>query len=273
MGSTRQTGEGSVPAALMGARRPPKGTVNRESNPAGRRRTEPHKRPAIQGDLARELTQLIEAVREHGVTLPDASAGRLLTFATALLEWNDRLNLLSRPDAPNVVRKHVAASLGVCLVREPAPNEHWIDVGTGAGFPGLVLKIVRPHMNLTLLESARKRCIFLERITHDLSLAPTPILQMRAETLIERNRDHPGFDVVTARAVASLEDSLRHFGPLVAQQGSFITFKGPGWEADLEDLGARGVLVAAGFALETATPIPWTPGTLLHLRRISRSST
>lgn len=214
-----------------------------------------------------DLRDLEEALASYSFELDDAAHERILLFSRELISWNDRLNLLSRSDAPNVIRKHVAASIGVFLVARPVAGDAWIDVGTGAGFPGLILKILRPDMNMTLLDSARKRCLFLENVLRQLVLGRVPVLPLRVETLVARGDGVGRYQVLTARAVSSLPDTLQGFGPLVAPGGRIITFKGPQWHEELESARAAGYLNASGFEIETATRIPWTAGHLLSLRK------
>lgn len=219
--------------------------------------------------LAADLDSLNRALAPYGLAFDDDASPRILRFASELLLWNDRLNLLSRQDVENVIRKHVAASMGVFLLAQPSPSDRWVDVGTGAGFPGLVLKIARPWLNLDLIDSARKRCVFLEEMARTLRLGRIPIMQARVETILSRKEGVGAYDVVTARAVASLADSATIFGPLVARGGRLITFKGPQWTEEVEQAKESGALSAAGFELETATRVPWSVGHVLSFRRSS----
>jgi 16S rRNA (guanine527-N7)-methyltransferase len=198
---------------------------------------------------------------------------RLQAFARELLTRSDRLNLLSRADAPQVIRKHVAASLGVFLVAHPTEGEEWIDVGTGAGFPGLVLKIAEPGLRITLLDSARKRCLFLESVVRGLDLGRVPVLPLRVETLVARGEDVGRFAVLTARAVTSLVETVRAFGPLVAPGGRIVSFKGPGWPEEIKTLDAAGLMGPGGASLDSVTRIPWVAGHLVTLRKSSHPTT
>ncbi len=219
------------------------------------------------GQLEEDIAWLKAAVSPYSIELTPRAQDRLLAFARELISWNSRLNLLSRSDAHNVIRKHVAASLGVFLAAQPAPREKWIDVGTGGGFPGLVLKLVRPELDMTLLESSRKRCLFLENVIRQVGAGPVPVLALRVETLLARGDGVGAYDLLTARAVASLRDTLLQFGPLVTGGGRIITFKGPAWQTEIEAVEQSGELAASGFRLESVTRIPWALGHLLTLRR------
>lgn len=213
-----------------------------------------------------DATRLGADVRPFGIPLDDAARERIVIFANELVLWNDRLNLLSRPDTANVIRKHVAASLGVFLLHDATVGERWIDVGTGAGFPGLALKVVRPDLDISLLDSAKKRCTFLENAVRSVGVGPVQIHQMRAETLLNHRGGKGAYDVVTCRAVASLPDSLRAFSGLVAPGGRLITFKGPTWFEDLEQVRGEG-LTSLGMDFESAVRVPWTFAHILSFRR------
>jgi 16S rRNA (guanine527-N7)-methyltransferase len=171
-----------------------------------------------------------------------------------------------------VVRKHVAASLGVLLVARPVAGERWIDVGTGGGFPGLVLRLTDPEAEITLLDSARKRCVFVEEVLRKLGCRNVPVLAMRAETHLAQGDGRAGYAVMTARAVASLRDALEGFGPLLRPGGRLVTFKGPSWAAELEATRASGAMDLCGFAFVSATRIPWTSGHVLLLRKRDAAS-
>ena len=216
--------------------------------------------------LSRDLTALQTAVEPFGIPFDDAVFDRLATFGRELVSWNERHNLLSRMDVQNVITKHVAASLGVFLLADPIPGQRWIDVGSGAGFPGMVLKLVRPDIDITLLDSSKKRCEFLDHIVRTIDLKQVQVLPMRAETLLSHRGGRKGFDVLTSRAVASLEDSMRNFGGLLGPGGRFITFKGPNWMAEVENAISKGAFRSSGLSMESVARVPWTQSHLLMLR-------
>lgn len=217
--------------------------------------------------LSEDLERLNGALGPYGLDFDATAQARILRFAGDLVLWNDRLNLLSRNDVQNVISKHVASSMGVLLLTTAVPGSRWIDIGTGAGFPGMVLKIARPELSLDLLDSARKRCIFLEEVRRGLELGPMPILQLRAETMLSRGEGVGQYDIVTSRAVASLEDSLRVFGPFARPGGRYITFKGPQWSDEIGALEKSGIPDQTGFSLEANTRVPWSVGHILCFRK------
>lgn len=222
---------------------------------------------AVSGQLEEDLANLEGSMRPYSIEIPGDARDRIMMFSHELLDWNDRLNLLSRADAPNVIRKHVAASLGVLLAVHPSPADHWVDVGTGAGFPGLVLKIVRPELHIDLLDSARKRCLFLENTLRLMGIRDVKVMPKRVETMIAHSEGVGHYSVMTVRAVTSLPETLIGFGALVADGGRIITFKGPTWRDEVDVAKTDGSMTRSGFELESVTRIPWTAGHLLTLRK------
>ncbi len=128
--------------------------------------------------------------------LPATLLSPLAAHAAAVREASPRAGLVSTGDENSILARHTADSLSFAVARAPAPDERWVDVGSGAGFPGLVLAIAYPQAGFTLVESNRKKAGFLEVQVLDLGLSNVRVLPQRAETIEEE------FDVATARAVA-----------------------------------------------------------------------
>jgi 16S rRNA (guanine527-N7)-methyltransferase len=253
------------PAAEAGKGAPEVRQRRRRRGSAPARRQLPEE-PRQGRDFDPDLAWLLAVIEPYSIPMDARAPARLRTFAQELLARSERLNLLSHADAPLVIRKHVAASLGVFLVAHPCEGEEWIDVGTGAGFPGLVLKIAEPSLRITLLDSARKRCLFLEGVVRRLDLGRVPVMPLRAENLVARGEDVGRFAVLTARAVTSLVETVRGFGPLVAPGGRIVTFKGPGWPEEIKTLEAAGLMGRGGVSLDSITRIPWVAGHIVTLR-------
>jgi 16S rRNA (guanine527-N7)-methyltransferase len=261
MGPAAETREGT-PEVRQRRRR-------RGNTPARRQQPEESRQGR---DFEPDLAWLLAVIEPYSIPMDARAPARLQVFARELLNRSDRLNLLSRGDAPQVIRKHVAASLGVFLVAHPSEGEEWIDVGTGAGFPGLVLKIAQPGLCITLLDSARKRCRFLESMVRSLGLGRVPVMPLRVEALVARGEDVGRFEVLTVRAVTSLVETVRGFGPLVAPGGRIVTFKGPRWPEEIKTLEAAGLMGWGGVSLDSVTRIPWIAGHLVTLRKSSHAT-
>ncbi len=174
---------------------------------------------------------LLETACAVGILLTAEQAARLDTYATLLVEWNERMNLTAITDPRGIAVRHFVDSLTL-LPHLPAGPCSLIDIGTGAGFPGVPLAVVRPDIELTLLDSLNKRLVFLKDLCAALDI-PVTLVHARAEqggrlpTLRER------FDVATARAVAALPTLCEYCLPYVKVGGRFLAMKGPDVEAEL----------------------------------------
>jgi 16S rRNA (guanine527-N7)-methyltransferase len=214
-----------------------------------------------------ELDDLSTRIQPYRMVFDAQQRAKIARYCGELVEWNRRYALLSRHDVENVLRKHVAVCLGSALLVTPNEAEKWVDVGTGAGLPGVVLKIMSPDQPMTLIDGSHKKCIFLEHIRQVLGFRGVTILAKRVETLVIRGEGVGEFDVLFARAVADVRDTLGLFGPLVRSGGRIITFKGPGWEADVHAAVASGVLGKGEYSLEQVVRVPWCPGHILQIRK------
>lgn len=178
-------------------------------------------------------SKLIEQAKQIGVKIRPDQAEKFQTYLELLLEWNEKINLTAITDPEEIVEKHFVDSLTLlnnCKIKQGAKV---IDVGTGAGFPGIPLKIMRPDIKLTLLDSLNKRLNFLKEVCSVLDLE-AEFLHKRAE---EAGLNHPmreSYDVATARAVASLNVLSEYCLPLVKMKGFFLAMKGPGAEDELQ---------------------------------------
>lgn len=168
--------------------------------------------------------------------LTDAQKAQFLTYYEMLIDWNTRMNLNAVTEAEAVVQKHFLDSLAA----EPLlpHGARVIDVGTGAGFPGVPLAILRPDVKLTLLDSLNKRIAFLSAVCDALSI-PAVCVHMRAEDAGRDNRYRAAFDVALSRAVSALPVLVELTIPLLKVGGVSIAYKGD----------AANELVSAGRAL------------------------
>ncbi|MBE6767881.1 MAG: 16S rRNA (guanine(527)-N(7))-methyltransferase RsmG [Ruminococcaceae bacterium] len=197
---------------------------------------------------------LKETAASLGITVDDTAAERLDIYARLLVEWNEKMNLTAITDPEGIVLKHFVDSL-TALPLLPKTPFSLIDVGTGAGFPGLPLAILRDDMQLTLLDSLNKRLIFLEEVCRAVGVSATRI-HARAEEG-GRNPDlRDAFDVATARAVAGLPVLCELCLPFVKVGGRFLALKGPDAPREKEEA-ARAVKTLGGrFAEGAAVTLP-----------------
>lgn len=180
--------------------------------------------------------ELIAKAKRTGVKVTPAQAESFQTYLELLLAWNEKINLTAITDPLEVVEKHFVDSLTLlshCKIKQGA---RVIDVGTGAGFPGIPLKIMRPDLQLTLLDSLNKRLNFLGEVCSALGIEAKRI-HKRAEEAGLDHKMRESYDVVTARAVAPFNVLCEYCLPLVKMKGYFLAMKGPGAKEELGQAG------------------------------------
>ncbi len=159
----------------------------------------------------------------------------LINYKNILLEWNEKINLTSITDEEEIFVKHFFDS-ATCMASGYIKNDsRIIDIGTGAGFPGVVLKILNKDIKLTLLDSLKKRTVYLEDLVSKLKLNGIKIIHGRAEELGNKKEHREKYNVVLSRAVASLNVLLEYCLPFVKVGGFFLCQKGPKYEEELKD--------------------------------------
>ena len=159
------------------------------------------------------------------ITLDNDALRRFEIYYRLLAEWNEKINLTAITDPQGVAVKHFADSLAFFNYITVPKDAKIIDVGTGAGFPGVVLKIARPDIRLTLLDSLNKRFLFLRDLTEKLGL-DADFAQGRAEEYGQKDGFRESYDFAVSRAVAKLNTLSEYCLPFVRLSGSFIAFKG-----------------------------------------------
>jgi len=178
---------------------------------------------------------LEEGARRWGLDLRPEALAAFQTYYEELIAWNERANLTAITDYREVQIKHFLDSLSCLLVLTGLPIERWrgLDIGAGAGFPGLPLKIARPQMEFTLLEAKKKRVQFLQHLVGRLGLSGIEVVRGRAEELGRQTGHREGYDLVVARAVATLPVLLEYALPLCQIGGMVIAQKGPDIKEEL----------------------------------------
>ena len=171
---------------------------------------------------------------------------KLDQYAQLLVEWNEKMNLTAITDPEGVLVKHLMDSLTV-LRSLPAAGEkvRLIDVGTGAGFPGIPLAVMREELELTLLDSLNKRLVFLEAVCRALGLEARCV-HARAEEAGRQKAHREKYNVATARAVAALPALCEYCLPLVVPGGVFLAMKGPDGEREAQEA-ASAIKVLGGM--------------------------
>ena len=160
------------------------------------------------------------------LALPPGGAEKFEMYYRLLLEGNKRMNLTRIIEPEEVVIKHFIDSLELLLVCKDVQGP-LLDVGTGAGVPGIPLKIARPDLKLTLLDSSKKRVSFLSEVVETLRLPDVDVIHGRAEDYAQQNRYREQYATVVSRAVARLNVLAELCLPFVAVDGHFVAYKGP----------------------------------------------
>lgn len=169
------------------------------------------------------LELFIEELKKLGINLSDDQLLKLEKFYDLLIMWNDKMNLTRITNKQDVYLKHFYDSLTLIKTVDLTKNLYLCDVGSGAGFPGIVLKIAFPNLRITLIDSLQKRVKYLNEIIKTLELSDIEAVHIRAEDYAKNHREE--YDIVTARAVANLRILSELCIPMVKENGYFIAMK------------------------------------------------
>lgn len=171
------------------------------------------------------LQEIAPMCEKFGVHLDSDQCAKLNRYGNLLLEWNEKMNLTAITEPREVLYKHFYDCILFLKHVKVPQNARLIDVGTGAGFPGMVLKIVRPDLAVTLLDGLNKRLTFLNAVAEDLGLSVETV-HLRAEDAGRNPQYRERFDLATARAVSALPTLCEYCLPLVKKGGQFVAMKG-----------------------------------------------
>ena len=178
------------------------------------------------------------------VKMSDEQLSQFDSYARFLVEYNEKINLTAITEYSEIVEKHFYDSLLLSKYRKMEGT--LVDVGTGAGFPGVVLKIAFPELKVKLIEPLHKRCVFLNELIERLGLKDIEVLNVRAEDYSKNHRE--AFDFVTARAVTNLNALIELCGAMVKLDGCFIALRGKDGLSEIEN--AAYAINSMGFEVE-----------------------
>jgi 16S rRNA (guanine(527)-N(7))-methyltransferase RsmG len=206
---------------------------------------------------------------ELGLNLGSEAKARFSKYAELLLSWNQKMNLTAITDTDGIIIKHFLDSLTVFSAFAVPRRASVIDVGTGAGFPGLPMKIAQPELRLTLLDSLAKRTLFLDALSGELGL-DVKILHARAEEGGRLPELRDSFDIAVSRAVARLRELCEYCLPYVKPGGVFIAMKGGDIAAELDEAGPAISALNAGLdsVKRLVLPLSDNARTLIVIRKL-----
>lgn len=195
-----------------------------------------------------DTLQFEKDIQAYGIKLTDIQIGQFFTYYEMLTEWNQVMNLTAITEYKDVMKKHFVDSLSLVKAISLDGEQSLVDVGTGAGFPGLALKIAFPGLQVTLLDSLRKRIDFLGAVVQKLHLQEVELIHGRAEDVarMEGRREHS--DICVSRAVANLSTLSEYCIPFVKVGGVFVSYKSEKLSEELKN--ARHAISIFGSELE-----------------------
>lgn len=179
--------------------------------------------------------QFLNGLKEHGIELNQIQIDQFTTYFEQLVEWNEKMNLTAITEEPEVYLKHFFDSISAAFYVDLTGEKSICDVGAGAGFPSIPLKICYPELEVTIVDSLNKRIGFLEHLAEKLKLDHVEFVHARAEDFGQNKKYREKFDIVTARAVARLSVLSELCVPLVKKGGLFVAMKGSAAEDELAD--------------------------------------
>ena len=178
---------------------------------------------------------LLDKVNELSIELNEKQVNQFIRFYELLVEWNKVMNLTGITEYDEVVEKHFVDSLSIVKAVNVMDIKSVIDIGTGAGFPGIPLKIAFPHLKITLLDSLNKRIKFLNAVIDELGLKEIHTIHGRAEDFAKQEIYREKYDLCVSRAVANLSTLSEYCLPYVNINGMFVPYKSGDIEEELNN--------------------------------------
>lgn len=184
--------------------------------------------------MEKKLDQFLSDLSQFHITLSDEQVEQFIRYYELLVEWNSFMNLTAITDFDEVCKKHFVDSISLIQAVDLSKDLSVIDIGTGAGFPGIPLKIVFPNLKITLLDSLNKRIKFLDTVIEELALTNIETLHGRAEDFAKPGKLRETYDLCVSRAVANLSTLSEYCLPYVKVGGFFVSYKSEKIEEERE---------------------------------------
>ncbi|USB33262.1 16S rRNA (guanine(527)-N(7))-methyltransferase RsmG [Paenibacillus sp. YPG26] len=180
-------------------------------------------------------SNFVSLIQAKGIHLSEPQLEQFEIYFRELVSWNEKMNLTGITERDQVYVKHFYDSLTLAFYKEMDSVNRMIDVGSGAGFPGIPLKIVFPHLKLTIVDSLNKRISFLQHVVNELELKDVQLIHGRAEDIARLPEHRDSYDLATARAVARLAVLNEFCLPFVKPGGAFAAMKGNDPEEEMKE--------------------------------------
>lgn len=203
-----------------------------------------------------------ESSEKEGLIFDENKYNQFIKYKNLLQEWNEKINLTAITEDEDIIKKHFIDCIKIFKFKELHNLKNIIDVGTGAGFPGLPIKIVKPEIKVTLLDSLNKRVNYLNEVIRELDLKDVETIHSRAEDGARQKHLREGFDAVVSRAVANMQVLSEFCLPYVKVGGYLIALKGPAIEEEMS--GAKGAITTLGGKIEEIIPVEIEDTDLKH---------
>ncbi|NLB42012.1 MAG: 16S rRNA (guanine(527)-N(7))-methyltransferase RsmG [Clostridiales bacterium] len=208
-----------------------------------------------------DMQPLIDGCSQMRIELSEKQVSQFTKYLELLLEWNQKFNLTAITKPKEVIVQHFLDSISTLKLSQVEGQVRILDMGSGAGFPGIPLKIMRPQLQICLVDSVQKKVGFLNEMIEKLDLDYTAAIHARAEDLAKIEGHREAYDLVISRAVAELRVLAEYCLPFVRRGGYFISHKGPGAAEEL-DLAKSAINLLGGKWLETVeAKIPYSERT------------
>lgn len=213
---------------------------------------------------------LLKQAQLSEIALTDEQVEKLTRYYELLIEWNEKMNLTALTEPEDVALKHFCDSILLLKYADIPQGNSLIDVGTGAGFPSVPVKIVRPDIKLCLLDSLNKRLTFLTEVVNELNLTDVKIVHSRAEDGAKKVELREKFDFATSRAVAQLNVLSEYCLPYVKVGGAFIAMKGKYSEEEIANAkSAIKLLGGKTVKVDTYNLADTSERTIINIKKLS----
>jgi len=180
---------------------------------------------------------LVSGCKNFDIHLTEEQVDKFFAYYELLIEWNGKMNLTTITELEDVIVKHFIDSLSICKYVDIEDEDTIIDVGTGAGFPGIPIKIVYPNVKITLVDSLNKRVKFLDEVIKQLKLKNIETIHARVEDLAHDIDHRQSYDYCMSRAVANLAALTEYCLPFIKVGGQLLALKGPSISEEIENSG------------------------------------